>query len=80
MVKPPKHVLNRFYVKTYPKGEGAARVSERLAALASVPAAAPVARPARKEEDTGWQISGGFGQTRYYGIQARCWIHDRNRD
>jgi hypothetical protein len=21
----------------------------------------------RKEEDTGWQISGGFGQTRYYG-------------
>lgn len=56
-----------FYVKTYPKGEGAARVSERLAALASVPAAAPVARPVRKEEDTGWQISGGFGQTRYYG-------------
>lgn len=56
-----------FYAKTYPKGEGAARVNERLAALASVPAAKPAARPARRQEDTGWQISGGFGQTRYYG-------------
>ena len=56
-----------FYTKTYPKGEGAARVNERLAALASVPAAKPAARPARRQEDTGWQISGGIGQTRYYG-------------
>lgn len=56
-----------FYAKTYPKGEGAARVNERLAALASVPAAKPAARPARRQEDTGWQISGGIGQTRYYG-------------
>lgn len=56
-----------FYAKTYPKGEGAARVSERLAALASVQAAEPAVRPARRQEDTGWQVSGGFGQTRYYG-------------
>ena len=56
-----------FYVKTYPKGEGAARVNARLAALASIPAAEPAARPARRQEATGWQASGGFGQTRYYG-------------
>jgi len=56
-----------FYAKTYPKGEGAARVKEHLAKLASVPAAEPAVRPVRRKEDTGWQVSGGFGQTRYYG-------------
>lgn len=56
-----------FYVKNYPKGEGVARVNERLAKLAAIPAAEPVVRPERRQEDMGWQISGGFGQTRYYG-------------
>jgi hypothetical protein len=57
-----------FYVKTYPKGEGAARVGERLAKLAPAPAAEPAVRPeARRQEDTGWQVSGGISQTRYYG-------------
>ena len=54
-----------FYIKTYPKGDGAARVGERLAKLA--PPSGPAVRPERRHEDTGWQISGGFGQTRYYG-------------
>ena len=57
-----------YYIKAYPKGKGAAQVKERLAKLGSVPAAEPAAaRPARRQEDTGWQVSGGFGQTRYYG-------------
>jgi len=56
-----------FYVKNYPKGEGVARVNERLVKLAAIPAAAPIVRKERRQEDTGWQVSGGFGQTRYYG-------------
>jgi len=56
-----------FYVKTYPKGEGVERVNERLAKLAAIPAAEPTVRIERRKEDTGWQVTGGFGQTRYYG-------------
>lgn len=56
-----------FYVKNYPKGDGVARVNERLAKLAAIPAAEPVVRAERRQEDTGWQVSGGLGQTRYYG-------------
>jgi tetratricopeptide (TPR) repeat protein len=56
-----------FYVKNYPKGDGVARVNERLAKLVAIPAAAPTVRPERRQEDTGWQVTGGFGQTRYYG-------------
>lgn len=56
-----------FYVKNYPKGDGVARVNERLAKLAAVPAAAPTVRAEHRREDTGWQVTGGFGQTRYYG-------------
>lgn len=56
-----------FYIKNYPKGGGVARVNERLAELAAVPAAAPTVRPERRAEEPEWQVSGGFGQTRYYG-------------
>ncbi len=53
------------YLKLYPQGAGADRVRQRLAALPAAPvAAAP--RPARRFEETGWQITGGFSQYRYH--------------
>src|SRR4030067_1475335 len=44
-----------FYVKNYPKGDGVERVNERLAKLAAIPAAEPVVRAERRQEDPGWQ-------------------------
>lgn len=56
------------YLKLYPEGEGAARVRERVAKLGAVSAAdVAAARPARRIEDTGWQISGGFSSYRSHG-------------
>jgi len=57
-----------IYLKLYPEGEGAARVRERVAKLGAVSAAeVAVARPVRRMEDTGWQISGGFSSYRSHG-------------
>lgn len=57
-----------IYLKLYPEGEGAARVRERVAKLGAVSAAEiAAARPARRVEDTGWQISGGFSSYRSHG-------------
>lgn len=60
-----------IYMKLYPEGEGAARVRERVAKIGAVSpaevAAARPSRPARRIEDTGWQISGGFSSYRSHG-------------
>ncbi len=57
-----------IYLKLYPEGAGAARVRERVAKLGAVPAAeVAAARPARRMEDTGWKISGGFSSYRSHG-------------
>ncbi|MEI8162858.1 MAG: tetratricopeptide repeat protein [Betaproteobacteria bacterium] len=56
-----------LYLKQYPQGDGAARVRERIAKLGAVPAAEASARPARRQEDTGWMVSGGFSQYRSHG-------------
>lgn len=57
-----------LYLKLYPEGPGADRVRERIAKLANVSTSEVAAtRPARRYEDTGWQITGGVSQYRYQG-------------
>jgi hypothetical protein len=65
-----------LFLKLYPQGEGAARVKDRLAkmnaaaaALAAAPAAPTEAptRQVRRQEDTGWKLTGGISQYRYFG-------------
>lgn len=59
------------YLKLYPEGEGAVRVRERAAKLGAVSAAeVAAARPTRRMEDTGWQISGGFSSYRSHGSSS----------
>jgi tetratricopeptide (TPR) repeat protein len=57
-----------LYLKLYPQAAGAARVRERLAALAAAPAVAAAARrPARKPTRT---VTGGLSQY-YYGGRSK---------
>lgn len=56
-----------YFLEAYPKSAAVARVKERLAKLAAVAPAAPVARPERVEEEAKWELTGGLGMTRYYG-------------
>ncbi len=60
-----------IYLNLYPKGEGAARVRERVAKLGAVPATeVAAARPARRMEDTGWQMTGGLSMYRSHGTSS----------
>ncbi len=55
-----------LYLRLYPQGEGADRVRQRLAALGTAPAAAPLKAPARKEvAET--LVYGGLSQYYYHG-------------
>jgi hypothetical protein len=56
-----------LYLKLYPDGEGAARVRERLAALAAAPAAGAAPRPARAPSRT---LTGSLSQY-YYGGRTK---------
>jgi hypothetical protein len=56
-----------LYLKLYPDGEGAARVRERLAALAAAPVAAAAPRPARAPTSV---LSGSLSQY-YYGGRTK---------
>lgn len=56
-----------IYLKLYPEGAGAARVRERVAKLGAVAPAEVAAHPARRIEDTGWQVSGGISSYRSHG-------------
>lgn len=62
----------QLYLKLYPDGQYAVRVKQRLAALSGEAAPAMAqpqeARPApRRQEDTGWVLSGSLSQNYYYG-------------
>lgn len=56
-----------LYLKLYPDSAGAARVRERVAKLGAVTPEVAAVRPARRMEDTGWMISGGFSSYRSHG-------------
>jgi tetratricopeptide (TPR) repeat protein len=55
-----------LYLRLYPDGEGADRVRQRLAALTTATAAAPLKAPTRKEE-TQTLVYGGLSQYYYHG-------------